>query len=474
MSNKSISTILALTTLLSSIAIAPQCAQANQIPQIQEQIQLSFAPVVEKISPAVVNIYTTRKVKVQTFNPFANDPFFSQFFGRNMFGAPMRERMENSLGSGVILDPNGTIITNAHVIKGAQEITVALSDGREFKAELRLQDDASDLAVLKLTNPPKNLPSAALKPSENIKVGDLVLAIGNPFGVGQTVTSGIISAQGRSSLNINDYNFFIQTDAAINPGNSGGALVTLDGGVIGINSAIYSRDGGSLGIGFAIPSEMVSTIIAAEAAGQTGTEGITRPWLGMTSQNLSSDIAQSLNLSKPTGVLVGKLHPLSPLKKAGINQGDVIIEFNGKEIRNAAELKFRTTTVAMNNAYELTTIKNGKTRTHSIKAIAPPNKPAPNETLIDGNHPLSGASIANINPALAVKMDLQAEEGIVITQIRRGSPASRFMRTGTIIKFINGHEIKTIKDIQKHIKNTGQGWKMVIQNGTQTQQLLLR
>ncbi len=335
-------------------ALLPMRTQAQDtIPQNREQIKLSFAPVVKKVAPAVVNIYTKRQVAVR-YNPFSGDPFFSQFFDERMFGGHMRQRIEKSLGSGVIVKENGVIITNAHVIKDAQEITVVLRDGQEYEATLALQDDASDLAVLRLKNVKTPLPYVTLKPSESLEVGDLVLAIGNPFGVGQTVTSGIVSAQGRSALNVNDFNFFIQTDAAINPGNSGGALVSLDGEVVGINSAIYSRDGGSLGIGFAIPSEMVATIIAAEKNGQNGTAGITRPWLGIEAQTMTADIAESLGLNHPQGVLIANLHNASPLKTAGIQKGDIITAMNGKPLQNPQEMRFRIATVALGQTADIT------------------------------------------------------------------------------------------------------------------------
>lgn len=474
MISKSLTSILALIMLLGT---NPARAQLDQtaIPQSNAQIQLSFAPVVKQVAPAIVNIYTKRKVQVRSVNPFMNDPFFSRFFGGNMFAAPMKERVENSLGSGVIIKENGTIITNAHVIKGAQEITVALSDGREFEATLALQDDASDLAVLTLSSPPDNLPTAQLKPSETLQVGDLVLAIGNPFGVGQTVTSGIVSAQGRSSLNINDFNFFIQTDAAINPGNSGGALVTLDGKIVGINSAIYSRDGGSLGIGFAIPSEMVATIIAAQENGQTGTAGITRPWLGVTAQNMTSDIAQSMALETPQGVLINKLHKLSPLKKAGLEEGDIVLRVNGKPIRNAAEMKFRTSTVAIGQKSKLTILQGGKEKTITMTAIAPPNDPPAQETTLTGSHPFSGATIANLNPAIGVKLGLTAQSGVTITNIRARTTAARFLKVGAIIKSLNGAEVETVKDLETALKqSSNQGWNIVINYKGQTQTLMLR
>lgn len=259
-------TILKFIAVVFILIGASAFAQEREIPSSREQVVFSYAPLV-KISPAVVNIYTKRVV-TKRVSPFGNDPFFERFFGgADGIGGLTRRQVESALGSGLIIEPEGVVITNAHVVKDAQEISVVLPDGREFDAGLSLLDERSDLAVLRADTKGEKLPFAHLKPSETIEVGDIVLAIGNPFGVGQSVSSGIVSALARSSLNINAFDFFIQTDAAINPGNSGGPLVAMDGGVVGINTAIFSRSGGSLGIGFAIPSEMVATVVAAEKSG---------------------------------------------------------------------------------------------------------------------------------------------------------------------------------------------------------------
>ncbi|MCK5923637.1 MAG: trypsin-like peptidase domain-containing protein, partial [Methylococcales bacterium] len=348
----------------------PLNAQERSVPEGKQQIQLSYAPLVKKVSPAVVNIYTKRTVTQRMRHPFFNDPFLNEFFGRS-YGRQMQKQIENSLGSGVIVQADGLVITNAHVVEGADEITVMLSDGRELPAELSLRDPASDLALLRVQTNGKDLPFAPLKPSETLEVGDIVLAIGNPFGVGQTVTSGIVSAQGRSSLDINDFNFFIQTDAAINPGNSGGPLVALDGGVVGINTAIYSRDGGSLGIGFAIPSEMVASVIAAEEEGLSPSGRIIRPWMGVTTQNVTSDIAASLGFDRPSGSLITKLHSASPLKKAGLKVGDLVTSVNGRPLRDAAEMKFRMATVPIGDKADIIYIRNGKEMSAQVEAIAP-------------------------------------------------------------------------------------------------------
>lgn len=463
------------TAFLVLTAAFPAAAQIRETPQSQEQIQLSFSPVVKEVSPAVVNIYTSRTI-TRSYSPFMNDPFFSQFFGDSMFGRRMKKQAESSLGSGVIADPNGLIVTNAHVIRGADEITVALSDGRELEAELAIADEASDLALLRVQNKDP-LPYVDLKPSESLEVGDIVLAIGNPFGVGQTVTSGIVSAQGRSSLNISDFNFFIQTDAAINPGNSGGPLVSLDGKVVGINSAIYSRDGGSLGIGFAIPSEMVASVIAAEKQGQTREGAIIRPWLGVSAQGVTSDIGESLALAVPRGALINALHPASPLKKAGMKVGDVVTTVNGNDIHDPSEMKFRMATIPLGEEAEMLVARAGKVLTFRVKAIAPPEDPPRQETLLEGRHILSGATVANLNPAISVELGVvdDAEEAVVILKAPRGSQASRFVSDGDLILSLNGQDIKNVDDIEKALKTQGnQGWSLVVNSNGRVRQIRVR
>jgi len=463
------------------LAAAPHTApaQTRTVPGSQEQLQLSFAPVVKQIAPSVVNIYTKRTVARRFANPFFDDPFFNRFFGNRGFGSQMRKQVESSLGSGVIIDEDGLVVTNAHVVKGAQEITIALNDGREFAADILIRDEPSDLALLRMQDPPANLPYATLRPSESLQVGDIVLAIGNPFGVGQTVTSGIVSAQGRSSLNINDFNFFIQTDAAINPGNSGGPLVTLDGKVVGINTAIFSRDGGSLGIGFAVPAEMVNSILtAAETGEEMGEQArIIRPWLGLTGQSVTAEIAESLGIETPRGVLIAKLHPESPLARVGIKVGDVVLELNGQRIRDAGEMKYRMATVPLGDKAQIKILRRGKEWDYQIKAIAPPDKPDREQKTLQGEHPLNGVTIANLNPAVALEIGMSAvteEEGVVIM----ATPArSRFrlVQPGDILLEINGRAIEDTKDVERALDDSSpEGWVFILNRGGQTRRVVLR
>jgi len=405
-----------------------------------------------------------------------NDPFFGNMFGNNLFGQRMRRQLESTLGSGLIVHSDGLVVTNAHVIKAAEEITVVLSDGREFDAELALTDEPSDLALLRIDPRGEALPFASLKPSESLEVGDLVLAIGNPFGVGQTVTSGIVSALARSSMNISDFNFFIQTDAAINPGNSGGPLVALDGGVVGINSAIYSRSGGSLGIGFAIPSEMVASVIAAEKTGEAGQKAILRPWLGASAQSVSADIATSLGLDKPAGALISRLHSASPLTKAGLAVGDVVLSINDKDIRDPSELKFRMATVPLGQIATLEVVHKGKKGTYQVKATAPPDDPPRQETLLQGTHPLNGVTIANLNPAVAAELGIgsKEEKGVVVLKIPKRS-ALHVSDPGDILVEINGQKIETVRDAEKALAKPGpKGWSLVLSSHGRKRQVVVR
>jgi serine protease Do len=449
------------------------------VPAGRNQVNLSFAPLVKQVAPAVVNIYTKRTV-TRSAHPFINDPFFQQFFGGNLApdlgGGLTRKQVEGALGSGVIIDADGIVVTNAHVIRGADEISIVLSDGREFPATLSLKDDHSDLAILRVDTDGEKLPAARLRSSEDMEVGDLVLAVGNPFGVGQTVTSGIVSALSRSSLNISDYNFFIQTDAAVNPGNSGGPLVAMDGGVVGINTAIYSQSGGSLGIGFAIPSEMVQTVVAAEANGQGGERGVLRPWLGVTSQAVTREIAESLGLPKASGTMISGLHRASPLNKSGVKVGDVIVSMNGKPIKDGAEMKYRMATVPLGSTATIGVFRNGKTFEAKLEAIAPPDIPARNQTTLTTGI-FSGVTVANLNPAVAAEIGntSQDDNGVVVMKIdSRNGIAARFLKPGDVVLRMNGEDIQKVGDLKKASNRPATTLDLSIARDGKVQQFVVR
>jgi len=356
-----------LILCLIALAMIPP-AGAQTVPQSQGQITLSFAPVVKQAAPAVVNVFTRKQVRRR--NPFAGDPFFERFF-QEFGGRRSGRRMQNSLGSGVILTSDGYVVTNTHVVTGADEVRVVLNDRNEFEADIVFSDKQSDLLLLRL-RVASGLPFLDLRDSETLEVGDLVLAIGNPFGVGPTVTSGIVSALARSQGRgrrgqVGGY--FIQTDAAVNPGNSGGALVDMAGRLVGVNTAILTRSGGSNGIGFAVPSNLVARALQSTLEGETMLE---RPWAGIIGQDITADIAEGLGLPTPSGVAIADVHPESPLKAAGLRQGDVIVGFDGQPVRSLSELAFRMTTAGIGGETEVMFIRRGEPRKAIVALTAPP------------------------------------------------------------------------------------------------------
>lgn len=446
---------------LSLLAAVPAWAEEPvTVPSSQEQVQLSFAPVVKAVTPAVVNIFTRKTVSVR--NPMMDDPLLRRFFGDRGMGVP-RERVENSLGSGVIVGSDGTIVTNNHVIEGADEITVALSDGREYEARLQIADPRTDLAVLKIDPGKESLPILTLADSDAVEVGDLVLAIGNPFGVGQTVTSGIVSAVARTQVGVSDYRFFIQTDAAINPGNSGGALVDLKGRLVGINSSIYSRDGGSLGIGFAIPSAMVKSVIAAARSGGR----IIRPWLGAGGQPVTPDLATSLGLDRPRGVLINSIVDGGPAAKGGIQVGDVILQIDGHAVTDEDALAFRLATHDVGGNITLGLWRKGKALDVSVPLEAPPEKPARDTRVIEGRNPFTGATVVNLSPAVAEELGrIFSGTGVVIAEIAGGAPADRVgFKVGDHILKLNDVEIESTKELAEVIAAPSRAWRITIERG---------
>jgi len=442
---------------VSLAGIAACSAQDTQavkrvVPSSQQEVTMSFSPLVKEAAPAVVNVYTTKVVK-QAASPYSRDPFFQRFFGNRMGGMPS-ERVESSLGSGVIVGTDGVIVTNNHVIEGADEFKVVLSDRREYAAELIIADERTDLAVLKIDTEGEKLPTLEITDTRDVEVGDLVLAIGNPFGVGQTVTTGIISAQARTDVGVSDYAFFLQTDAAINPGNSGGALVDSQGRLVGVNTAIFSRSGGSNGIGFAIPSEMVKRVVdAAVNDGQ-----IIRPWLGLKGQSVTSDIAKSMGLDRPMGVLVTEIYPDGPAEKAGLKRGDLVTSIDGREVFDERGLKFLAATLAPGERASLKVMRSGKEKTVKVKLAPPPGATEAEMNLIEGNaSPFSGAEIADLSPALADELGRDPfASGVLVNRVLRRSLASRFgLRPGDMIREIDGTVIKTSEDVLSVLKDKG-------------------
>lgn len=456
--------------MVAAIVMAASFSMAQQVPASRDDMRFTFAPLVKKTSPAVVNIYTKVKVKQRVVSPFFNDPFFSQFFNMPGFGGGTRERIENALGSGVIVDSSGVIATNNHVVGEALEIRVVMNDGREFSAEKILSDSKTDLAILKIDAKGEKLPVLELGDSDALEVGDLVLAIGNPFGVGQTVTSGIISGLARTGIG-SDYSFFIQTDAAINPGNSGGALIDMHGRLVGINSMIFSRDGGSLGIGFAIPAGMVKSVIEASRHGGK----IVRPWSGVTGQGVTADMAEALGLTRARGTLVNKVHPKGPAAKAGLKPGDVILAVDGKEVPDPGALKYRFAMVPIGTEVTLSIWRKKKEAALKLVTAAAIEEPARDEAIVTTPSPLSGATVANISPAVGEELGgLPVEEGVVVLNPGTGNAARLGITPGDIVLGVNGAEVKSVRQLVNLLsQQKNRRWQVQLQRGGQMLNLVI-
>ncbi|MGH6802671.1 MAG: DegQ family serine endoprotease [Methyloceanibacter sp.] len=451
--------LAALALLASSAPVEAQRA----VPESAAAMKQSFAPVVKRAAPAVVNVYVRHRVE-RMVSPFFDDPFFGRLFGER-FNIP-RERIQNSLGSGVLVGSDGVVVTNNHVIQGSgeAEITVALADGREFPAKLILKDEQTDLAVLRLDAQGAQFPSIEFSDSDSLEVGDLVLAIGDPFGVGQTVTSGIVSALARTQVGISDYQFFIQTDAAINPGNSGGALVDMDGRLAGINTAIFSKSGGSHGIGFAIPSNMVRLVVQSALKGGK----VQRPWLGASLQAVTPDIADSLGLDTPSGALVAKVHAKGPAAKAGLQAGDIVVSVDDKPVQNPQGFQYRFVTKGIGGAAELGVVRKGQRVKTTITLVAPVEDPPRDARDLLGRHPLTGCKVANLSPAVAqeVGVDDDTREGVVVLEVKEKTPAARLgVKRGDIVVAVNNETVKSVAELVTVLDLAGGGWRLSVERG---------
>ena len=414
---------------------APAAGQdARTVPQSRTEMQLSFAPLVKQTANAVVNVYAERVVERRSI--FEGDPFFEEFFGQQM---PNRTQKQSSLGSGVIVGKSGIVVTNNHVIEGADDIKVALADGREYPSKVILKDERVDLAVLKIESD-EEFGVLPLGDSDAVEVGDLVLAIGNPFGVGQTVTSGIVSALARNQVKAGDFGFFIQTDASINPGNSGGGLINMNGELIGINTAIFSRGGGSNGVGFAIPANLVKVFVASAEGGSTTFD---RPFVGATFDPVTSEVAEALGLRRARGALVSSVLPDSPAEKAGLKPGQVVTAVNGISVEHPDALGYRLATVGIGGEAKLTVSTNGEEEDLTIALDRAPETTPRDERLIEGRNPFSGAVVANLSPRLAEELRMPAGSvGVVVTEVNRGSPAARIgLQPRDIVIELNGTSV---------------------------------
>ncbi len=408
---------------------------ARAVPQ-SGQVALSFAPVVKSAAPAVVNIYTAT---VDRRPRSMNEEFIQRFFG----GAPVQPRVSQSLGSGVIVGADGLIITNNHVVEGADQILVALADRREFKAKILFADPRLDLALLKVETEGAVLPVIRMADSDRLEVGDVTVAIGNPFGVGQTVTTGIVSALARTGIGVSDWQFFIQTDAAINPGNSGGALLDAQGRLIGVPTAIFSRGGGSNGIGFAIPSKMVRVFLNAADKGK-----LVSGWIGVEGEALTADTAKQLGLDRPGGLLVTGVVPGSPGDKAGVKAGDVLKSVDGKEVANGGQLRYSLATEGVGTTLNMRLWREGAERQVPVTLAPPPENPPRSITRLAGRSILNGVTVANLSPAYAQELGAGLpEQGVVVVAIEANAPAVRFLRPGALLESVGGQPVRSVADV---------------------------
>jgi Do/DeqQ family serine protease len=429
-------------------------AQERRVPT-QSELRLSYAPVVQHVAPAVVNVYAAKVV--QNRNPLLDDPIFRRFFG---VPGGLGNQVQRSLGSGVIVDVGGLIVTNNHVIEGADEVKVSLADKREFEATLVLKDARTDLAILRVKDGREKFPVLDFADSDALQVGDVVLAIGNPFGVGQTVTHGIVSALARTQVGVSDYQFFIQTDAAINPGNSGGALVDMTGKLVGINTAIFSRSGGSQGVGFAIPANMVKVVVASA---KTGGKAVARPWLGAKLQTVTADIADSMGLKRPSGALIANVVPNSPAARALLKPGDLIVSVDGQDVEDPNAFDYRFATKPIGGSARLGIVRGGREQTVTVALQIAPEMPR-EEIVIRSRSPFSGVKIANLSPALVDELQVRnADEGVVVVDVDNGSYASNLgFQRGDVIQEVNGERVSTTHDLERLSKTQNRAWRIVI------------
>jgi Do/DeqQ family serine protease len=445
-------TLAILSLHVAAVAAEPP---STRVPPDVQTMKMSFAPIVRRAAPTVVNVYSRRVVRQQI------DPFWSLFSG-----GLSRDRVEQSLGSGSIVRADGVILTNHHNIANAQEVRVATADRREWPATVLLDDPRADLAVLKIDTKGERLPTIAIDADASPQVGDLVLAIGNPFGVGQTVTNGIVSALARSDVGTNDYAFFIQTDAAINPGNSGGPLVDMNGDLIGVNTAIVSSSGASAGVGFAIPAVMAKQVVETAIGGG---KVVARPWLGAKSQALTDEMARSFGLDSPQGVVITDVWPGGSAARAGLSRGDVILSVGGEPVVDVAGLTYRIGTRRPGDTVVIVSRHAGQTRSLRLVVEGPPAVPPPDKRTISGRNPLTGATVVNLSPATAQEygVDPFVAQGVLVTAIDGGYAQNIGVQPGDFIRQINGQKIETTADLAAAVQVPARTWALTIERSGQ-------
>ncbi|MEC7298002.1 MAG: trypsin-like peptidase domain-containing protein [Pseudomonadota bacterium] len=441
---------------------------AERVPLTRGEISMGFAPVVREATPAVVNIYARRVVQTQS-TPFANDPFFREFF--RGFGQT-RPQVQNSLGSGVVLSKDGIVVSNYHVVGQAEDIRVVLNDRREFRARVLLADADSDLAILQIEDAPRNMAHLRLRDSDTVEVGELALAIGNPFGVGQTVSSGIVSGLARSGTATGSARgYFIQTDAPINPGNSGGALVDINGDLIGVNTSILTRSGGSNGIGFAIPASLVAQFVDQA---QQGFARFQRPWAGISGQEVDAAMAETLGMDRPGGVIISELHPQSPFRAAGLEVGDVVTAVDGMAVNTPPEMIYRMSVAGLGEKADVTFQRRGREKRARVDMLNAPEDPPRDGLVTDRRTAIPGLAVQTLNPAVVAEMGLPTGlEGVVITD--PGALGARVgLRPGDVVQQINGIDIQTTAELEEALTDVGRRLDLGLIRGGQGMTLRLR
>jgi len=460
-----------LLLFVATLLIAgPAVAQRRVPPPSKEAAMFSFAPIAKKAAPAVVNVYVRGRVQASPLQ-MAEEQFFRRFFGERL-GMP-QDRVQNSLGSGVIVHPDGLVVTNTHVVKvgGNAEIKVVLTDKREFDARVVMQDEKADIAILKLEGGDGRFNFLEFADSDDLEVGDMVLAIGNPFGVGQTVTQGIVSALARTEIGQSEAQVFIQTDAAINPGNSGGALVDMNGRLAGINTAIYSQSGGSHGIGFAIPSNLVKLFAESAISGRK----VARPWIGAKLEPMTRDIADALGIERAAGAVVSRVTAKSAAADAGLQVGDVVTSVDGTAVDDPRALIYRLTTRGIGSKAKLDFIRKGRVQSTELTLRAAPEPGKGDIRNLTGNHPFDGARVATLSPALADELGLDEEQGVVLLSVRPGSIAAKLgFAPGDIAISVGGVALDNAATLDAQLKKKQPVWQVEVKRQGRVLNLQIR
>ena len=463
----------ALFVMAAMVLAMPAAAHDRAVPQTQAEVQLSYAPLVKKVTPAVVNVYASRVITQQRPRGFPfDDPLFAELFCGQIPYMP-RERMQRSLGSGVLVGEEGVVVTNSHVIQGMTDVRVSLTDQREFDADIVLSDPASDIAVLRIKGAKGRFPIVPIVNGDTTEVGDIVLAIGNPFGLGQSVSQGIVSAVRRVQKKSGEQAVYLQTDAAINQGNSGGALVDMQGNLVGINTSIFTKGGGSDGIGFAVPSSIVKLVLAAARAGE---KVVRRPWLGAELQAVTREIAEAMGVDRPFGALVADVSPNSPAARAGLKPGDIVTAIDGKPVEDPTALTYQLTIRPLGSGAVVNYLREGRENSAALPVEPAPETVPRDEQVLQGSGPLSGAKVVNLSPAVAQEIGYEGSpEGVMVVDVERGSIAARLgMERGDRILMLNDQKIDSVKTLAAANSGNQALWKVTIQRGEQVMTRMFR